>query len=304
MNRIRRWIRTWFGFSRTETNGFLILLPFMIILLFSEPVYRWWVSSRGENFTSDAQKLDSLIAMWDAERDSAYAENIDEISIANKPELNPFNPNFASVQELQKLGISKNLSTRIAHYRQKGGVFRVKGDLMKIYGMDSTLYAQLYAYILLPEHEEKKINVSQSIPADRNAIKTFDINTADTTQLKSINGIGSTLAKRIVRFREVLGGFIDPSQVGEVYGLDSAVVNKLNRLTYIDSNFVPKKINMNLADEKELSSHPYIKKAIAKAIVAYRFQHGNFKTVDDIRNITIVQASEAEKLIPYLKVSE
>src|SRR5688572_22709392 len=139
MNRLQRLIRNWLGFSRTEINGFLVLLPLMIILIFSEPVYRWWVSHRKISFAQDEKKLDSLIVLW---RDKKP-----ESTISEKTSLFVFNPNYSSPEELQSLGFSKNLSTRIAHYRQKGGKFRVKSDLLKLYGMDSTFYHQLYAYI-------------------------------------------------------------------------------------------------------------------------------------------------------------
>jgi competence protein ComEA len=304
MNLIRRWIRNWLGFSRKETNGFLILLPLVMLILFSEPLYRLWLSNQADDFTKDEQKLDSLIAAWDKPDDSVNTEPLNFPTISSA-ELKPFDPNKTSVEELQKLGFSKNLSTRIAHYRQKGGVFRVKSDLMKIYGMDSSLYVQLHAYILLPEYYEKvKKDVAQFTSPGEKKNLTFDINTADTTQLKNINGIGSTLAKRIIKFRDGLGGFISLGQLNEVYGLDSTVINRLNHASYVDKNFEPKKINMNAADEKMLSDHPYIKRMIAKAIVAYRFQHGTFKTVNDIRNIQVIGSSEADKLAPYLKVTD
>jgi DNA uptake protein ComE-like DNA-binding protein len=176
---------------------------------------------------------------------------------------------------------------------------------MKIYGMDSSLYEQLYAYIQLPENRaEGKKDVRVFTPPGQKANLTIDINTADTTQLKNIYGIGSTLAKRIIKFRDGLGGFILPTQFQEVYGLDSAVVNKLNKLCYIDKTFEPKKININAADEKMLSSHPYIKRNIARAIVAYRFQHGDFNSVDELGNISLIQPSDAAKIKPYLKVKD
>jgi competence protein ComEA len=99
-----------------------------------------------------------------------------------------------------------------------------------------------------------------------------------------------------------LGGFIAQGQLYDVYGLDSLVIKRLQDASFIEENFKPRQINMNTADEIEFSSHPYIKKFVARVIVAYRKQHGNYQKVEDIRNIKLLQAAEADKLIPYLKV--
>jgi competence protein ComEA len=297
MNSIRKWIRSVFGFSGKEVNGFVILLPLMVAMVVSQPLYRWWLSDQPRDFSKEQKMLDSLVAHW---------EKKPELQAAPPASLFAFNPNKISVEDLRKLGLSEILSTRIANYRQKGGQFRVKSDLLKIYGFDSTFYSQIYTYIRLPE----KINGVQSkknLPATprRNEILiTFDLNAADTVQLKSVYGIGPVLSKRIIRFRDALGGFIRQEQLNEVYGLDSAVINKLLKVAFIAQNFTPKQIDMNTADERQLASHPYIKKFMARAIVAYRFQHGKFTDVEDLRKLNLLQPEDIDKILPYLKINE
>jgi DNA uptake protein ComE-like DNA-binding protein len=301
MDRIRRFISHWLGFSRKETNGFLVLIPAMIILIFSVPAYRWWLSNQKPDFSHDAKQLDSLVALWN--KPGASFDSV-RSSTSSRDSLFIFNPNKVSVLELQRLGFSKHLSMRIANYRSKGGVFRVKADLMKIYGVDSTFYNQLFAYISLPEQIALREKSEQTTkPFKSNATRKFDINSADTTQLKTIYGIGSKLALRIIKFRDALGGFITQDQYREVYGLDSTVVNRLIQSSFITDNFQPQQIDMNKADEQMLSSHPYIRKTIAKALVSYRFQHGNFIHAEDIRKLVILKTAEADKLLPYLKVN-
>ena len=300
MEWLKKLIRDWFGFSRTEINGFLILLPLTVLIIFSAPAYHWWQSHRTPDFSAESKKLDSLLTLWDEK------EKNDSIISSQKTQrvLFAFNPNTSTVEELQKLGFAKILSTRMASYRSKGGEFRVKSDLLKIYGMDSTFYYQVYPYIQLPDaiKETKKDVLTTTLASKKRLI--FDINTADTSQLKTIYGIGTTLASRIIKFREGLGGFIKHEQFSEVYGLDSAVVNRLMNASFIDQHFMPRKLNINTADEKELSTHPYIKKSLAKAILAYRFQHGEFTDVNDLVKIPIINPEEAQRLIPYLKVKD
>src|SRR5688500_7639098 len=303
MTFIRKWIRDLFGFSATEINGFLILIPLMLLFVLSKPVYHSWMAGQPGNAGRDSLLLDSLVALWQpAVVPEDSARQIDYFL---------FDPNTASIEDLQQLGLNEISAKRIAAYRSKGGVFRVKSDLLKIYGLDSALYNQLYGYISLPT---RVVSVSArkgttAIPRPRVPKKTevnpaFDINTADTLLIKSVYGIGSTLAARIVKFRDALGGFVRPEQFYEVYGLDSMVVNELRRVTFIKDGFMPEKINLNTADEKQLSAHPYIRYKLARMLVSYRFQHGDFLHPCDIKKLSAIKPEDMERLLPYLKVAD
>lgn len=298
MSVFKKWIRNLFGFSGKEINGFLILLPSMLILIASEPVYRMWVVSRTDDFSKEKKYLDSLEQFWTTipTRDSLVETT-----------LFAFDPNKVSKNDMVKLGFSESLSIRIANYRQKGGQFRLRRDLLKIYGMDSSFYQRLYPYILLPESKEivrETQHQKSTTQSQKNRLASFDLNQADTTALKSVYGIGSKLANRIIRFRERLGGFVKHEQVKEVYGLDSTVTAELLKISFIAEDFTPRKIDLNTADETEFSAHPYIKKSVAKAIVAYRFQHGKFSDIEQLKKLTLISAEEIEKIRPYLKIAE
>lgn len=304
MEYLRRFIRNWLGFSRTEVNGFLILLPLMILLITSEPAYRWWISTGPEDLSNDEKQLDSLIAHWnvDVETIQGKVKNPAASVIVN---LFFFDPNKTSISEFQKLGFSDRLSKRIVNYREKGGAFRIKSDLLKIYGLDSTFYKQLYTYILLPDRAEKKLNKEISVSVvNKRSVEKFDLNQADTSVLKKVYGIGSKLAERIVKFRNGLGGFVSQDQLREVYGLDTTVVSLLIRTSFIANNFQPEKINMNTCDEKILDDHPYISKSQARAIISYRFQHGKFSDVNELLTLSMFSNEDTGKLMPYLSVTE
>jgi competence protein ComEA len=300
MNRIKKLIRDVFGFSRTEINGFIILLPLAVVIVSAVPLYSSWLAKQETDFSNEKKHLDSVMTLFNTHEKKMNDSVLHVAPVLRKERVFfPFNPNKASVTELKKLGFTEILSTRIASYRSSGGVFSVKSDLLKIYGMDPTFYQQLYTYIELPEKNENKKPLHFT-GAEKNV--THDLNTADSVQLSSVYGIGPKLAARIIKFRNALGGFTKHEQLKEVYGLDSTVVNSLSKAFLIRENFEPVKINLNTASEAELSSHPYIKKKIAKAIIAYRFQHGNFSSVDEIGKLTIVKPDEAKRLTPYLKI--
>jgi competence protein ComEA len=298
MNRLKAFIRAFFGFSRTETRAFLILLPLLLISAFIMPAYRWWFVSQKQNYATESKTLDSLIAQWQwkVPKDSIQPTS---------PTLFPFDPNTASTTELIQLGFAPTLAKRIDNYRNKKGRFKTQSDLLKIYGMDTALYERLVPFIKLPANQTKTINESLSIKKDPDNIKVtpFDVNEADTSQLIRIYGIGSKLSQRIIKYRNQLGGFVAIGQLQEVYGLDSVVVNELKNHTFISDGFNPIQISINSASEKELAAHPYITYALAKAIATYRFQHGRFSSVEDLHKIALVDETFYTKIKPYLTLN-
>lgn len=213
-----------------------------------------------------------------------------------------FNPNQVTKNELIQLGFNNLTANRLINYRSQGGKFYQRTDLLKIYGMDTLLYRKIYSYIDLPDQTPAKPD-SRRATQENVVPKKFNLNQADTTQLITVYGIGSKLSKRIISYREKLGGFISAGQLHEVYGLDSAVIQELKRKIYIEDLFVPHQLDINQASEKELGQHPYIKYKLAKVIYTYRFQHGKFKSVDELKNISILDESTFKKIKPYLTVN-
>ena len=301
MNGFKKTIRNFFGTTRAQTNGFVGLLIFITIAIFSQPLTRWWVSSRPQDFSKDAAMLDSLTQNWKTAAEKQKTEAPEEIVIA----YFNFDPNSASQDELQSLGFSEKLASRLINYRSKGGKFKIKSDMLKLYGMDSVLYTRISSYIQLPDQFEKpKFEKKEftTLTKPKEKPQKFNLNEADTIQLEKIYGIGPALAKRIVKYRDKLGGFVSQEQLKEVYGLDTAVVKKIQAASYLPDFPTVKKINLNTADEKILAAHPYFGRKIASAIVAYRFQHGNFKSVDDLSRIPLIDKNNLGRLFPYATV--
>jgi DNA uptake protein ComE-like DNA-binding protein len=224
-----------------------------------------------------------------------------------------FDPNTATVAQLESLGLPKFIAERIEKYRSKGGKFRKKEDLAKIYGLYPETYERLEPYITLPSADEASTNtpqaeiIAQPVVAERplaitpkktETLTKFDLNTADTTQLKLIRGIGSGYANRIVKFRDILGGFANADQIRETYGLPTETADELLKYGYVNGNIKKLKINqLSLADLR----HPYLKFAQARAIIAYREQHGIFKSIEDLKQIKLLDEITIQKITPYLE---
>lgn len=218
-----------------------------------------------------------------------------------------FNPNKASAEDFQQLGLPKKLAQRIINYRNKGGHFYKKEDLKKIYDFTEDLYSQLKDYIVLPK-QEKVGNYAQSAlvkkeylsdKSNRPSIK-IDINQSTVEDWQQLRGIGPGYAKKIVNFREKLGGFASINQVGETYYFPDSVFQKVK--PFLVESPVLEKININQVEEEALKKHPYFSWKQAKAVVRYRKQHGDFKDLSDLKKIIgVFNASDWTKISPYLE---
>jgi len=319
MKRLRYRLRRLLGYSHTETNGFLVLCLLIVLLLLVPAFYPLLFPPRPFDHAADHRRLDSLVA--DLERRQPAPQPGYPAGSASRPRrevaLFDFDPNGIDAATWQSLGLPKYLAERIIKYRGKGGKFRVKGDVQKIYGFPEDLYAQLHRHILLPDSLQRRAP-DRSYPKKEYAFtrydnsekksfaqkpfeaQPFDINQADTVQLASVRGIGPSLSRRIAKYRDLLGGFSGKHQLYEVYGLDSAVVEALLRKGFLGEATGIRKLRINQATEKELDAHPYISPRLAKIIVAYRVQHGNFGAAEDLAPIKILDEATLRKLAPYL----
>lgn len=130
--------------------------------------------------------------------------------------------------------------------------------------------------------------------------KSVDINKADTTVFMALPGIGPKLAARIVKYREQLHGFYCIEQVAETYGLADSVFNKIKKWLVVKDTII-QKININKASIEELK-FPYTGNNLANAIFQYRQQHGDYKSLNDLKKIILVNDSLFSRLSYYLTI--
>ena len=311
MYRIYRFMYGLVGFSRSQTNGFLLFLPLVFLIVISEPLYRKWKWSQRTVSAGDKARLDSLVAHLTA-RTAGTADTVAQ-SVSREP-LVSFDPNTAAEEFIRRIFRNHRAGENLLRFRAKGGRFFVKSDLLKIYGMDSTLYREVYDFILLPEQRKKNYPAfgksrparpdSEFPPAQRTKTQRLDINTADTAALNKVYGVGPRLASRIVKFRDALGGFIHMKQLFEVYRIDSAVCRDIESRFFIATDFTPRYLELNSIGRVELSTHPYLSRKAADAIVAYRNRHGKFLRIEDLEKIPAVDSVMLRKLRPYVRINE
>ncbi len=128
---------------------------------------------------------------------------------------------------------------------------------------------------------------------------SFELNTADSLDLVQLYNIGPVIARRILKYRSLLGGYVRREQLREVYGIDSARYNDIApHLTVDPSRITP--IDINTADIDRLKRHPYLDYYQAKAIIRLREERGAYAGVRDILNIPIIDSETFTRIEPYL----
>ncbi len=222
-----------------------------------------------------------------------------------------FDPNTADSSTLVHLGIKPWQARNMLKYRAKGGKYRKKEDMKKLYGMTDSMYLALEPYINIACDTNKVDSISidsvrtDSLPKWKSQKKdtTLNLRTADTTELKMIRGIGSYRAKMIVRYREQLGGYISVEQLLEAKGMNKVVADSILPHFYIDS-VVVRTIPVNKTSIEVLMRHPYLNFDKAKAIYEYRRRHIRIKSAEELKKIKELTPEDIENIVSYLDFSQ
>lgn len=220
-------------------------------------------------------------------------------------------PNSASYEVLQRVGFPPGTARNIEKYRIAGGQYFAVKDLRKIYSMDDSLLSSVAQCLLFPEKpkvgrrargnytKRSEPQKGESKNVNPTILKVLDINTADSSQLVQIPGIGPYFAKSIVNRREELGGYVRMEQLMEIYLMDSSRFASISLYLTLENKSI-RYININSISPNELARHPYIDFKMARRICSYRQQHGPFTKPEDLLNIYGVQEIWLAKVQEYV----
>ena len=231
MFKLKVWLRHYFGFSKKESNGFIVVIAILLITLSIPSFLRAYLEDNSsEEATLILLKADSVLPSLKTKG-----------SHVSRTSLFYFDPNTTSEEDFLKLGLPSFLAKRIIKYREKGGIFKKEEDLAKIYGLEEQKFKELRPFIrIVPYSSSISTNTAtlNSQPVKKNSAISVDINKADTSDLKKINGIGTVLASRIVKYRNKLGGFTNSEHLKEVYGLDISLVGIMAKVFKLEMETV------------------------------------------------------------------
>jgi len=208
-------------------------------------------------------------------------------------ELFSFDPNKATDSEFLRLGFSNKQIATIRKYLDKSGAFRNKADFFKIRVISESQKRILSDWVII--ESEQKVSSGENLVV---SVPVIDLNSADSIQLKQLPGIGAVLSKRIVKYRDLLGGFYSVNQLKEVYGLNEQTIQQIEQKVRLDDTRI-RKLNLNFADANELSRHPYLKTNLAGKIVKFRTKNGSIRDCSILRDSMILNIDEYNRIKPY-----
>jgi competence ComEA-like helix-hairpin-helix protein len=211
----------------------------------------------------------------------------------SKPELFLFDPNKATNDEFMRLGLSGKQIATIRKYQNKGGAYKNKEGFFRMWGLSEEQKRFLADFVVIGNTQSTPVEMKSSVPD-----LLIDLNTADSTDLKQLPGIGEKLSKRIVKYRDLLGGFYSVKQLREVYGLNEQTILKIENKVTFDITKI-RKLNVNFADMNELSRHPYLQKKLAAQIIKFRTKNGSIRDLAVLRDSMILNIDEYDRLKAY-----
>ena len=268
-----------FRYNRSQRNGTLILLfialALQFFLIFSDKLLP---NKNDEDFEIPKalqKQYDSLVALAQEKK---------------KPKIYPFNPNYLTDYRGYYLGMSMAEIDRVFAFRKAGNYFQSKKQFMEVSGISDSLYQVLEPYINIKSYYQGKHYKRTIFPS-----KNIDINKATPSQLALINGVGEVLSKRIVKYRNSIGGFSQKNQLNKVYGLEPEVINRVWNHFYIGEGNTIERANeeksvteikdINSATANDLKSVYGIGDKLSKRIVKYRESIGGFAVKEQLNDV-------------------
>lgn len=214
------------------------------------------------------------------------------INVIEKKRIGYFDPNKTDLDELRGFGFNDFQAKNILSYRDKGGAFRNVNDLLKIYGVDSMFFETVKNHIQI----EKQLNLSLLKNTDEPL--NIELNSADSTNLVKLNGIGPVYAARIIKYRNLLGGYYSKKQLLEVYNFPDQTFLSIEKYISVDTLLI-NHIRINFVEYKALLRHPYLNKRQVEGLLNYREKNGPFKNVRAIREVEAINKETFSKIKPY-----
>lgn len=209
-----------------------------------------------------------------------------------------FDPNEYTHEDWMYLGLSERQTNVIMSFLNHK--IYTNEALKKIYVLPETVYHLIKDSTVYPAHifDEKEIFVKKKSPS---ITKFLELNTIDSLELISINGIGPFYASQIINYRNKLGGFYKREQLMEIWKMKEETYQILMESLIIDTSTL-QKIHLNTVSFEKLKNHPYLSYSQANSIVKMRTQLGRFDSISSIKKSKLINDDTFLRVRPYLSL--
>ena len=274
-------------YTKTERQGIIVLVVLILGVYAAPKLFSFFTHAEDtdcrENEKFDKEYNDFISSLRETKPHQKSGHSF-QSSPQREIKLAMFDPNIADSTTFLSLGLPSWMIKNILYYRYKQGKFRHPEDFRKIYGLTEEQYQTLRPYIQITEDfsstNKDTVRLLTTPSIQRDTLLKYlpgtiiSLNSADTTELKKIPGIGSSIARMIVNYRERLGGFFRIEQLQEIH----LKAEKLRSWFSIDTHQT-RRINVNKAGMERMMHHPYINYYQAKVIIEYRKKKGFLKSL-------------------------
>lgn len=302
-------IKEFMIFSKSERNGIIVLIFIIFLLAVIPSLYRSLLITPFLKSTQTSAAIDSFFLQLKLKPVDSLprSDNLiesEELKLPDRKELFFFDPNKVSIEDLVRLGFSIKQAQVIDRFRNKGGRFRVLDDFAKVYVVDSSIFLKLKPWIRIDSSTLTSTVKKSDYPTETKELKhlVIELNSVDTLELVKIKGIGKAFARRIVNYRDLLGGYANLQQLSEVYGINPELIGKISEFIIIDTTRI-RTLNLNLVTYEELRKHPYISEYQAKAIIYYRSKVGTITKLEELIDSKILLWDKYLKLKIYFSLN-
>ncbi len=257
-------------FNRQQRRGILILLGTIFVL----QIIVWQSGNVSGSEVPEYKIPEAIQKQYDSLATLAR--------LKAQKKIYPFNPNYLTDYKGYYLGLSLQQIDSVLAFRKTNHFFKTKEQFKQVAGLSDSLYNVLAPYIKIPVYKKQAARFSSPV-------SSYDLNLATATDLQQINGIGPVLSKRIVKYRQSIGGFHSPAQLNKVYGLKpetaQAVLAKFYLKTSDEKVTRIKKKAVNSADIDDFKQVPGIGDKLATRIFKYRQKIHGFTIPDQLNEV-------------------
>ncbi len=307
-NAWHRFKRSFFSYNRSDRNAIVILAGIILALLTIQALLPHLMPKNDYDFTQFKKMLDA----WESEN---------TVKSSEQHSLFTFDPNTIEASSLDSLSLPQFVKRNIVSYREAGGKFVSADDLRKIYGMSDSIFELIQPYVIIEEPakpSEPPVQYASNKTFDKKTeyktpqnreiytevldpepFPTIELNRADSAGLVSLPGIGPVFAGRIIRYRQLLGGFYKKEQLLEVYNFPPETFSSIRDRVNVDSLYLTQ-LRINFLDYAELLRHPYLNKDQVNALTQQRTKEGPFKNLSEVAALQAFDSETFERVRPYL----
>jgi DNA uptake protein ComE-like DNA-binding protein len=297
-------LKNYFNFNKGERIGILVVISIIIAVIAYPYMVKVTFKDNKDDFIRFASDIDQFEKSLKNATDSVNEarrldfQQMDRSVVENKITPFIFNPNLLPSEQWSRLGLKDWQIKIIKNYEAKGGKFYKKEDFKKMFCISPSEYEILEPYISIPEQKNEYAERNTEVKVAKPRIMV-ELNTADSLALLTLYGIGPSFAKRIIKYRNLLGGFYSKDQLLEIYGFDQERLDKIYAYCDVDPVGI-KKININTIKTDDLKKHPYLDYYTAKAIVDQRIILRKYTSLQQIKELPLIHEDLFNKIKNYL----